>query len=248
MNKKILCKYYGGSQLYGLDTPESDIDIRGVFVYDDPLVLLGFIKESPEVTQNDEVDISLKGINDFLRLLMKGNTEAMECLYAPEQAFVECHDDFTKWVRKEPHKFISTENMYSCFRGYMQGEQRLANGERSGSLGGKRKEQLDKYGFSPKNFSHLLRLSYCAEYFFKTGIYPVRLRDHNWDIHDTCFSIKTEPHFWTKELLNGMYQTSLEKFEESYKNRTFDLEPDMDYIRDTLYVMNKDVAKTILRL
>lgn len=245
MNKKIICKYYGGSQLYGLDTPESDLDIRGVFVYDDPLVLLGFIKESPEVTQNEEVDISLKGINDFLRLLMKGNTEAMECLYAPDSAFVECNEDFTKWVRKEPHKFIDTEKLYKCFKGYIQGERLLANATRTGKLGGKRKEAIDTYGFSPKNFSHLLRLTFCCEFFFKNLIYPVKLLEWDTRIHDLCFSIKTMPYLYNKEQLNSLSYEYEERMDSAYNNKNFVLTPDMGHIKSTIVVLHKDIINNM---
>jgi len=37
----FLVKYIGGSKLYGLDTPESDIDYRGVFIHTNPSKIYG---------------------------------------------------------------------------------------------------------------------------------------------------------------------------------------------------------------
>lgn len=239
--KKILCKYYGGSHLYGTNTPESDLDIRGVFVYNDPLVLLGFMKESPEVTQNEEVDISLKGINDFIRLLMKGNTEAMECIYAPNSSFIELNDDFNSYIRGNPEKFIDSEKLYKCFKGYIQGERLLANATRTGKLGGKRKESIERWGFSPKNFSHLLRLTFCCEYFFTNRIYPVKIKDFNLDIYNLCFSIKTNPSEYTRDQLNELSYDFENKMDIAYNKKDFVLVPNLDHIRDTIISLHKGV-------
>ena len=38
---KMLVKTLGGSTAYGLNTPESDLDYRGVFVNTDPSKILG---------------------------------------------------------------------------------------------------------------------------------------------------------------------------------------------------------------
>jgi predicted nucleotidyltransferase len=36
---KVICKVTGGSRMYGLQTPESDTDIRGVFLNTDPAII-----------------------------------------------------------------------------------------------------------------------------------------------------------------------------------------------------------------
>ena len=78
-------------------------------------------------------------------------------------------------VFADRQSFIDTDNMFKCLRGYMQSELRLANGERTGQLGGKRKAQLDKYGFSPKNFVQLFRLAHAGVTLFQEGYFPVNV-------------------------------------------------------------------------
>lgn len=238
--KKILCKYLGGSFLYGLETPESDTDIRGVFVYDDPLVLLGFEPEEPEVLQNSENDISLKGINNFIKLLMAGNTEAMECVFGNKESFLELTPEFDEMVRRNPNRFISSEKVFKCLKGYVFNERRLATGERTGLLG-RRKEALETYGFSYRNFAHLIRLAFSGIHYFKTGVYPVNLKSFSQEIHELVFSIKTRPDLWTKEKLISMSNEMESELVSSFENRKENFVPDMEHIQKTLCVLNGDV-------
>lgn len=78
--------------------------------------------------------------------------------------------------------------MFRCLLGYMQGERRLANGERTGQLGSKRKAHLDKYGFSPKNFTQLFRLASCGKALFEKGYFPVNMKQYDTNVHTFLMS------------------------------------------------------------
>jgi predicted nucleotidyltransferase len=56
---KLLCEYLGGSHLYGTNTPDSDIDTRGVFMNTDPSKILGLDRFDHEFrSKTSETDVS----------------------------------------------------------------------------------------------------------------------------------------------------------------------------------------------
>ena len=192
---KQICRIVAGSRLYGIDTPESDLDTRGVFLNTDPADILGLSRR--EVLKSDSEDTLFIEFRHYLGHLRKTNTSALELLFA--EGFELITDEF-RTVRENRNRLVDSDRLFHSLIGYIHNERRLANGERTGELGGKRKAQVEKYGFSPKNFSHLLRLAYCGEHFYKTSVYPVSLTD--FEFRDIVFSVKTEPHRYTRDELN----------------------------------------------
>ena len=155
--RTVLCEYLGGSQLYHLNTPESDVDERGVFMHTDPAYVLGTRRFDEERKQNDTQDKVLKELSHFCSLLRKSNSEAMEVMFCNESEFSLLTPEF-KEFRKLASDVVDSKNLFNCLRGYMQGEKRLANGLRKGKLGGNGFAKLQEVGFSPKNFTQLFRL------------------------------------------------------------------------------------------
>jgi predicted nucleotidyltransferase len=215
---KMLVKTLGGSTAYALNTPESDLDYRGVFVNTEPAKILG-LEKLDHVQKQETDDIVYYEVRKFFKLLRQGNTGALEILFT-EGAPIETTSEFEE-LRKYRKSFVDTEKMYRCLLGYMQGERRLANGERTGQLGGKRKAQLDKYGFSPKNATQLLRLAFCGETLFQRGYFPVNLKLADEKMWAHLFSVKTEPEKYTKEKLNEMFDVAEVSLKASYESRKF---------------------------
>lgn len=198
---KFLCKMLGGSHSYGLSTPNSDVDLRGVFINTDAQHILGLNSNAKQFNQNqnnvnDEVFWELR---HFLGLLSNGNTQALEMVYASD--YLEKTPEFDL-IKLQKEKLISSRKLISVLKGYAQSERKLANGERTGKLGGKRKEALDKHGFSPKNFVQLLRLLWAGQIFYDFGEFPVNIRLWNVPMGDMLLDIKTHPENWNVKQLN----------------------------------------------
>src|SRR5690606_14299802 len=99
---------------------------------------------------------------------------------------------------------------------------------------GKRHTVIQQYGYSPKNFVQLLRLTYAGTEFFSKGIFPVDLKLYNLEMAKRLVDIKTNPDKYKKEdLLEESYKAE-EKLEEAYVNRVHN------------FKYNKDLANTIL--
>lgn len=103
-----------GSNMYGTNTAESDIDKRGVCV-PPKNVLLGFARnfEQQEVPGEDTTIFSLK---KFIDLAASCNPNIIELLYAPKDCVQTSHDTW-KELLKHRDKFLSAE-AFVTFCGY----------------------------------------------------------------------------------------------------------------------------------
>lgn len=221
---KVICELIGGSRLYGLDTPDSDVDTRGVFLSTDPGDILGLGRE--EVIKKESSDFLMFEFRHFLRGLVRTNTQAIELLFA--EGFSVCAPEF-KIIKENRTRLMDSKKLFASLYGYIQNERRLANGERLGNLGSKRRSQVEKYGFSPKNFSHLLRLAKCGSVFFLTSHYPVHLPSYDVAFRDLVFSIKTEPERWSREDLNRISDDAVNELKVAYESRKDSFVFDFDF-------------------
>jgi predicted nucleotidyltransferase len=114
--------FLGGSTAYGLNTPESDLDYRGVFINTDPSKILG-LERMDHVQKQETDDIVYYEIRKFFELLRNGNTGALEILFSDD--LLETSDIFEE-IQKNKLKFVDTDKMFRCLLGYM--------GERYGQL------------------------------------------------------------------------------------------------------------------
>lgn len=213
---KIIAKIIAGSRLYGLETPESDTDTRGVFLNTSPSDILGLGRL--EIFKRDSEDTVLFELRHFLAGLRRTNTNMLELLHADEEDFQTIEWEFKK-IQDNRNRLVCSRSLFKSLLGYIGNERRLALGERTGNLGGKRKVDLEKYGFSPKNFSHLLRLAKCGTVFFETGKYPVNIRRHDPGFSNFLYSVKTEPWKHDRDNLKTLSERAEEELEKSFNVR-----------------------------
>lgn len=226
-NIKILCTLFGGSHLYGLNTPASDLDYRGIFMHTDYEYILG-TKRFEEERKQDHVkkeDHVFKELNHFFSLLKQTNSEALEVLFAPDKCFTTLTEDMML-IRSHCWSFVDSKRLFTCLSGYIQGELRLALGERKGQIGGKRYEQVQKYGFSPKNVCQMRRLAYMGETFFNSNQLPVRLEG---DVREELLRIKTKPELYSIEDIRNMFAASDLALKKAFDERshTFSFDEDL---------------------
>jgi predicted nucleotidyltransferase len=234
MNTKTLCSYLGGSHLYHLNTPDSDIDERGVFMHLDPKFILGTKRFDEERKQNDEEDKVLKELSHFCSLIARSNTEAMDALFAKDLDMKFISEEFAL-IRKHRFQLVDSERVFNTLRGYMKGERRLMNGERPGKIGGKRYEMFKKYGYVPKNTVQLLRLAQVGITFFTEGKYVVDTREFKNDFHSTLFEIKTDPGCYSGEGVNKMVDHFEKALVQAYESRTQTFKYDEELMNKILY-------------
>jgi len=235
---KTLVRYLGGSHLYGLNTEKSDLDYRTVFAHTDPIKIFRFRKNDAISNQTEEIDSLDTEIVHFFRQIEKCGTSALEGLFSPNYIYVSPF--FKNQIVQERNRLLDSEKIYSSLCGYIKGEYRLATGERTGRLGGKRKDSLDLYGFSPKNFSHLFRLMGTGTLYFQTGEYMPCLKNECKEIHDLCYAVKTEPGIFTKKQLCDIFDDTflkLEKAKENCSKEILERKFDLEYVGKVLFTL-----------
>ncbi|RYY60310.1 MAG: nucleotidyltransferase [Chitinophagaceae bacterium] len=120
-NNLILLECISGSKAYGLDTPESDTDIKGVFFLPrDRFLGLDYV---PQVS-NESNDVVFYELGRFVELLLKNNPNLIELLATPEESIVFRHPLLNYFP---PELFLS-KLCHGSFAGYAMTQVKKARG------------------------------------------------------------------------------------------------------------------------
>ena len=120
---KTLVKMVFGSQVYGTSTPKSDTDYKMVFVptAEDILfqraektILEGTNLGHSKNTAKD-VDIELFSIQKYMRLLLEGQTVALDMLFVPKEYWIESTPEW-EYIVSHREKFLHSKVL--SFVGY----------------------------------------------------------------------------------------------------------------------------------
>lgn len=117
-----------GSHLYGTSTPESDLDLKGIYLPEAKEILLGnqgrtFTQSRPkqegERNKKDDIDIEIFSLDRFLELLIDGQTVALDMLFAPDEAylFINSEGQFIMDFIRDNRKEFLNKNV-NAFVGY----------------------------------------------------------------------------------------------------------------------------------
>lgn len=211
----FICKCVGGSHLYGLNGPDSDIDWRGIYLNTSVSHILGLKKDESFCTVSDEKDESYHEFRHFLKL-SGSNTQCLELLF--NQTWFQTSQIWQE-IQFNKYNLIDSVRLFGCLRGYMQGERKLAFGERTGKLGGKRYAQLEKYGYSPKNIVQLFRLAWAGKIFFDKNYFPVSVKKEDSALWTRLMNIKFYPEDFKIEELAKEVDEAEKKLVESFESR-----------------------------
>lgn len=213
-DKNLVCKCFGGSHLYNLNTPQSDIDIRGIYLLDNASDIIGLNSNRDfHIQDKSKEDVEFKEFRNAMRLLKGANTQIIELLF--NQNWIYCSD---LWREAQSRKYdlIDSKTLFCVLKGYINGEKKLAFGEKTGKLGSKRKEAIEEYGYSPKNIVQLIRLCVAGMHFFHHGTFKVVMDS---PMKDVLINIKTNPIQYEKEFLMNYIQKCENHLDDSFNNK-----------------------------
>jgi len=143
-----------GSDAYGTTTNDSDNDIRGIYLptLDESLSM----QELHDIRKEDETeDRVMYPIQKFFKLAVKSNPSVFEWLFVPSQC-IKIMKPEGKLIRDNRLLFLSKE-IYKRFKGFAVSEFGAIT-KLTGKTGEKRKKQILKFGYSPKNAMNCIRL------------------------------------------------------------------------------------------
>lgn len=119
-----LFEVVAGSQAYGTNTPESDTDIRGVFMTEKDSHLS--LKSAPEQVSDKTNDITFFELKRYFKLAADCNPNIIELLWTPEDCMVYEHHA-AQILFSERNLFIS-KKAYHTFSGYAYSQIKRAKG------------------------------------------------------------------------------------------------------------------------
>ena len=146
IDKYLLFKAIVGSQAYGLSTPESDIDIKGVFLLpNDYLLVNDYI---PKIS-DDKNNITYYELNRFMELIKENNPNIIELLFSNENMIQYCHPLFKTNILDNKEQFLTKKLEYT-FGGYAISQIKKARG-----LNKKIVNPIAKKKKTPLDFCHI---------------------------------------------------------------------------------------------
>ena len=216
-----LVRYIGGSRLYNLATEDSDKDHRSIFIHNDFSKIAGLscrtAKHDTIVKSFDGDDSVAYELRKWFMLMRKCSTSAIEAVFLKSKDYVYITLDFSK-IRDERIQFIDSQKLITSTIGYAMGEKRLALGERCGKLGGKRRKQVEAYGFSPKNATQIIRIIVACESFLNNGDYALDISKYDTASFYLAKKIKTQPGKFTKDDVEKIIDDYIQRAREMKDN------------------------------
>ena len=181
----IIYRCVVGSRAYGLETEDSDVDRRGVYVA--PAELQWSLFGAPEQFEDNGEQACYWELQKFLIMALKANPNILECLYSPMVEKVTAIGEELLSIREA---FLS-QMIFQTFNGYAMSQFK------------KIEQDIRNHGeVRWKHAMHLLRLLLTGAATLREGRVPVRVEAHR----ERLLAVKrgevtwAEVDAWRKEL------------------------------------------------
>ncbi len=155
----IICIAVTGSQAYGINTKDSDIDLIGIFLPPEEYILgVEHIEQIIMTKEKDGYDGQIFSFSKWYNLMLKQNPNFIEILWNSENMYIYRDSYFWNILVNNRQKFLSKKIKHSL-AGYAFAQvQRMKALNIKANQNEKRREEVEKYGYSVKNCSHVFRL------------------------------------------------------------------------------------------
>lgn len=185
LERFIIYRCIVGSRAYGLDTDESDTDLRGIYLA--PADLQWSLFGTPEQFEDNAAQSCYWELQKFLTMALKANPNILECLYSP---LVEKQTPLATELLAIRDRFLS-QMIFQTFNGYAMSQFK------------KIEQDIRNAGqIKWKHAMHLLRLLLTGAATLRDARVPVRIEAHR----ERLLAVKrgelawTEVDAWRKEL------------------------------------------------
>lgn len=163
-----------GSQNYGLDTPDSDIDTKTLLIPRARNVVLGKPMVSTDLQISDGGLSNVKDYRAMFQNYLKGNINFVETLFTKYARVNINYITHFRWLRSERDLIANCQPRKLIHMAAGMANQKYVAFEKPFES---KKEVLAKYGYDPKQLHHLCRLkyfidTYCYSLDFETALTP----------------------------------------------------------------------------
>ena len=173
----IIFRCVVGSKAYGLETAESDTDLRGIYLA--PAELQWSLFGAPEQFEDNASQSCYWELQKFLTMALKANPNVLECLFSP---LVERVTPLGSELLSIRERFLS-QMIFQTFNGY--------------ALSQFKKIEQDRRNHGEvrwKHAMHLLRLLLTGAAALREGVIPVRVDRHR----DRLLKVKSGEVNWAE--------------------------------------------------
>ena len=182
LKERIIALVLQGSQNYGLDDAESDVDTKLLLVPTlDEIIFNKKPVSTTHVRENDE-HIDAKDIRLYWQCFRKGNPNFVEVLFTDYYIVNPMYADLWEEMRDTREQVARVNPLVACkaMMGMVQ-EKYHAMEHRCPS----RAEIVDKFGYDPKQLQHLIRMADFLEQYVNNvesykNILTLQWADHLW--------------------------------------------------------------------
>lgn len=211
-----------GSTAYGLATPSSDVDIKGIHLLPLREVLRMGFSEKHTTVNHVNPDWAYHEVGKFMRLAIAGNPTVTELLYLDSYTVIT---PIGQALINSRDKFLSTKAVSNSYRGYARSQ--------ADKLNRRIQQGLDGYDSASKNrfakhTRHLMRLMLQAEQLLTTGTLTVRLNDEQ---VKKCFAFG---ELQTDEVIDGFFEMD-DRVKALEKTSVLPNRPDIEALNNLLF-------------
>lgn len=238
-NTHYLCVM--GSQAYGVNTDESDVDIYGYCIPPKELVFPHLAGEIPgfgrqiqrfevwsehhikDPDKSIERDFAVYGIVKYFNLCMENNPNMIDSLFVPRTCVIHS-TQVSENIRENRRAFLH-RGAWHKFKGYAYSQMaKIRN--KVNSSNEKRAETIEKYGYDLKFAYHTVRLMNEVEQILVEGDLDLQRN------REQLKSIRRGE--WTLEQLEAYFTNKEHALETAYANSSLPRGPDEDAIKKLL--------------
>jgi predicted nucleotidyltransferase len=208
-----------GSRAYGLDSDDSDVDYRGIYL--PPAERHWSLGGVPELIENPGTEEVYWELQKFLVLALKANPNVLECLYTP---LVEHATPLARELLDLRGIFLS-RLVYQTYNGYVMSQFK------------KLEQDLRARGaIKWKHAMHLVRLLLSGITVLRDGFVPLRVEGHR----DRLLAVRRGEVTWDE--VNAWRLRLHQEFDAAYATTKLPERPDVDAANRFLIEARRNVA------
>lgn len=113
MKHQIVMLSVAGSHMYGINTPDSDMDYLGIYLPTKEQLLLNKFPQQVSLPKENGIDLQIWSIHHFLNLACQGETMTIDLLHSPYECRILYEHDIWTDLASNRTKFY-TKGMEAC--------------------------------------------------------------------------------------------------------------------------------------